>query len=62
MILFKTNREYIIMDDLYDDIFMEFIQVLSENYDQGLDKATNVSEQLTEFVRQRVEEELSNAE
>ncbi len=46
-----------IREDFLDEVFMEVIDILGKNFDTTLDNATNVAEQITELVNDKIEED-----
>lgn len=52
---FNFYRTMKIRDEAIDNFFMEVVQLLSENYDTTLDRATNVAEQIAEMVNEMIE-------
>lgn len=46
----------------YEELHLEFVQLISEHYDGTLDKAVNLAEQLIEQLQEQLERGLSDAE
>jgi hypothetical protein len=45
------------MNDLYDELYMEVIQILSEHFDATLDNVSSAAEEITTYLADKVEEE-----
>lgn len=50
------------MDNIYEELHLEFMQIISNYYDGDIAKAANVAEQMIELVMEKIDEELTDAQ